>query len=85
MSFKIMMRNAQATKSIANFAVLIVIVQLLSVSISGQKLCLSANKKEVPSNNIIFIENFSARKCMKTQGLGYHPDSKVVLTECLHR
>ncbi len=85
MSFKIPLWNGQATKLISNLTVMIVVVQLLSVLSSGQKLCSTSNKKEVPSNSIIFMENFSARKCMKTQGFGYHPDSKVVLTECLYR
>ncbi|CAL8101457.1 unnamed protein product [Orchesella dallaii] len=53
--------------------------------ISSQKLCeFSSGPTTKPSNESIFIHNFSAGKCLKVEGFGILSNSNAVLAECTY-
>ncbi|ODM98286.1 Protein DEK, partial [Orchesella cincta] len=57
----------------------------LIADISAQKLCkFSSGPTFKPNNESIFIQNFSAAKCLKVEGFGILPNSNVVLEECTY-
>jgi len=68
----------------SSFLATIAIILTAISAARAQKVCYES-KKEVPNNSVIFAESFSARKCMRVEGLGIKPDSNVVLDECLYR